>query len=147
MPLHESKFGAPGATLAIVPGRGHARRAGADPQRDWSNQQPARYPDPDIVALDKSFAKYQLFNAVIYRHYVGHEMGGRAGVVRAGAVPAVERHPQQPADADRWKRTVTSAFSAARRATATATRSISKGGSCRASMPDGAWCATSTMAA
>ena len=39
--------------------------------RDWTNQQPARYPDPDIVALDKSFAKYQLFNAVIYRHYVG----------------------------------------------------------------------------
>jgi gluconolactonase len=40
-------------------------------QRDWSNQQPARYPDPDIVALDKSFAKYQLFNAVIYRHHIG----------------------------------------------------------------------------
>src|ERR1039457_6414481 len=41
--------------------------------RDWTNQQPARYPDPDIVALDKSFAKYQLFNAVIYRHYRSEE--------------------------------------------------------------------------
>ena len=72
MPLHES----------LVPPR-LARRfflslAAAVPaalaqsqQRDWTNQQPARYPDPDIVALDKSFAKYQLFNAVIYRHYIG----------------------------------------------------------------------------
>ena len=40
-------------------------------QRDWTNQQPARYPDPDMVALDKSFAKYQLFNAVLYRHFTG----------------------------------------------------------------------------
>jgi gluconolactonase len=43
----------------------------AQTQRDWSNQQTVRYPDPDIIALDKSFAKYQLFNSVIYRHYVG----------------------------------------------------------------------------
>jgi gluconolactonase len=43
----------------------------AQSQRDWTNQQPVRYPDPDVVALDKSFAKYQIFNAVIYRHYVG----------------------------------------------------------------------------
>ena len=28
-------------------------------QRDWTNQQPARYPDPDIVTLDKSFGKYR----------------------------------------------------------------------------------------
>jgi gluconolactonase len=50
--------------LAAVP-------AFAQDPRDWTNRQPARYPDPDVVALDKSFAKYQLFNAVIYRHYVG----------------------------------------------------------------------------
>jgi len=43
----------------------------AQTQRDWTNNQPTRYPDPDVVALDKSFAKYQLFNAVIYRHWVG----------------------------------------------------------------------------
>src|ERR1035438_2176117 len=39
--------------------------------RDWSNLETTRYPDPDIFALDKSFARYKLFNAVIYRHYVG----------------------------------------------------------------------------
>jgi gluconolactonase len=39
--------------------------------RDWTNVQTTRYPDPDVVALDKRFAKYVVFNAVIYRHYVG----------------------------------------------------------------------------
>jgi gluconolactonase len=43
----------------------------AQTQRDWSNQQPVRYPDPDIVTLDRAFGKYAMFNAVIYRHYVG----------------------------------------------------------------------------
>lgn len=43
----------------------------AQTPRDWTNNQPTRYPDPDVVALDKSFARYALFNAVIYRHYVG----------------------------------------------------------------------------
>jgi gluconolactonase len=40
-------------------------------QRDWTNQQPVRYPDPDIVSVDPSFGKYAMFNAVIYRHWVG----------------------------------------------------------------------------
>lgn len=40
-------------------------------QRDWTNHQPVRYPDPDVIAVDKSFEKYQIFNAAIYRHYVG----------------------------------------------------------------------------
>ncbi|HYW47266.1 MAG TPA: SMP-30/gluconolactonase/LRE family protein [Bryobacteraceae bacterium] len=43
----------------------------AQTQRDWTNLQPTRYPDPDVVALDKRFAQYQVFNAVIYRHWVG----------------------------------------------------------------------------
>ena len=43
----------------------------AQTQRDWTNNQPVRYPDPDVVAVDKSFGKYQIFNAVVYRHYVG----------------------------------------------------------------------------
>jgi gluconolactonase len=43
----------------------------AQQARDWTNQQPTRYPDPDVVVLDPSFAKYKVFNAVIYRHYVG----------------------------------------------------------------------------
>jgi gluconolactonase len=45
--------------------------AAAQSQRDWTNQQPVRYPDPDIVSLEPSFDKYKVFNAVIYRHYVG----------------------------------------------------------------------------
>ncbi len=45
--------------------------AAAQTPRDWANQQPLRYPDPDVVSLDKTFDKYKLFNAVIYRHYVG----------------------------------------------------------------------------
>lgn len=44
----------------------------AQQTRDWSNQQqPIRYPDPDVVSLDPSFGKYAMFNAVIYRHYIG----------------------------------------------------------------------------
>src|SRR5689334_11617913 len=43
----------------------------AQTQRDWTNRHPTRYPDPDVLAVDKSFAKYQIFNAVIYRHWVG----------------------------------------------------------------------------
>lgn len=43
----------------------------AQTQRDWTNSLPTRYPDPDIVVLDKSFGRYKLFNAAIYRHYVG----------------------------------------------------------------------------
>ena len=43
----------------------------AQQTRDWTNQQVTRYPDPDVVEVDPSFAKYKLFNAVIYRHYVG----------------------------------------------------------------------------
>src|SRR5437588_12070058 len=44
----------------------------AQQTRDWTNHQlPTRYPDPDVVELNPAFAKYKLFNAVIYRHYVG----------------------------------------------------------------------------
>jgi gluconolactonase len=45
--------------------------AAAQAQRDWTNQQPVRYPDPDVLSIDKSFDKYKMFNAVLYRHYVG----------------------------------------------------------------------------
>ena len=48
-----------------------AAPAAAQSQRDWSNRQVTRYPDPDVIAVDKSFAKYQIFNAVIYRHFTG----------------------------------------------------------------------------
>ena len=40
-------------------------------QRDWSGRNPIRYPDPDIMALDKSFAKYKIGNTSIQRLYTG----------------------------------------------------------------------------
>jgi gluconolactonase len=59
-----SRRGFLGLAAAAVP-------ALAQTQRDWTNQQPVRYPDPDIVSLDPAFGKYAMFNAGIYRHYVG----------------------------------------------------------------------------
>ena len=45
--------------------------AAAQAQRDWTNQQPVRYPDPDVIAVDPSFEKYRVFNSPIQRHFVG----------------------------------------------------------------------------
>jgi gluconolactonase len=39
--------------------------------RDWTGQHPVRYPDPDIVVLDKRFTKYKVGNAAIERLYTG----------------------------------------------------------------------------
>jgi gluconolactonase len=54
--------GVGGAALAV-----HARAG----ERDWSGQRPVRYPDPDIVALDKRFEKYKLGNTAIQRLHTG----------------------------------------------------------------------------
>jgi len=40
-------------------------------ERDWSDANPIRYPDPDIVALDDRFRPYILFNTPMQRHYTG----------------------------------------------------------------------------
>lgn len=40
-------------------------------QRDYTGTQPVRYPDPDIVVLDKRFAAYKLGNTPIQRLYTG----------------------------------------------------------------------------
>ena len=40
-------------------------------ERDWTNVQPTRYPDPDIVTLDPRFTKYALGNTPIQRLHVG----------------------------------------------------------------------------
>ena len=40
-------------------------------QRDWSGKNPVRYPDPDILVLDKRFAKYKIGNTPIQRLYTG----------------------------------------------------------------------------
>jgi gluconolactonase len=39
--------------------------------RDWSGQQPVRYPDPDIVALDNRFRRYIVGNTIIRRLHTG----------------------------------------------------------------------------
>jgi gluconolactonase len=39
--------------------------------RDWSGQEPVRYPDPDILVLDQRFAKYKLGNTPIQRLHTG----------------------------------------------------------------------------
>jgi gluconolactonase len=52
------------AAAALAPAAVHA-------QRDWSGQNPVRYPDPDIVVLDKSFAKYKIGNTPIQRLHTG----------------------------------------------------------------------------
>ena len=40
-------------------------------ERDWSGQNPIRYPDPDIVVIDLRFAKYKLGNTPIQRLHTG----------------------------------------------------------------------------
>jgi gluconolactonase len=39
--------------------------------RDWSGRNPVRYPDADIVTIDKRFKKYALGNTPIQRLYTG----------------------------------------------------------------------------
>ncbi len=39
--------------------------------RDWSGQEPGRYPDPDIIALDPRFNRYKLGNTGIQRLHTG----------------------------------------------------------------------------
>src|SRR4026209_2751537 len=58
--------------LTSLGGVARAGAAGAQTvQRDWSGNIPMRYPDPDIVVLDKSFAKYKIGNTTIQRLHTG----------------------------------------------------------------------------
>jgi gluconolactonase len=68
------------AFLTAAAGVAMAARAGAQGQqpvspvpttRDWTNQTPVPYPDPDIIALDPRFGRYVVFNTVIKRLHVG----------------------------------------------------------------------------
>lgn len=43
----------------------------AQTQRDWSGLNPSRYPDPDIISLDKRFDKYKIGNTPIRRLHTG----------------------------------------------------------------------------
>ncbi len=59
--------------LFLKSAAGLAAAAAASPaqQRDYSGRTPVRYPDPDIVVLDKRFAKYKLGNSPIRRLHQG----------------------------------------------------------------------------
>jgi gluconolactonase len=50
---------------------GAGAAAAAAGQRDWSGKTPIHYPDPDIIVLDKRFAKYKIGSAAIERLYTG----------------------------------------------------------------------------
>lgn len=39
--------------------------------RDWSGQNPVRYPDPDIISLDPRFRRYVIGNTIIRRLHTG----------------------------------------------------------------------------
>ena len=52
------------ASAALAP---KAMRA----QRDWSGKEPVRYPDPDILALDKRFAKNPAAMAWLWKDHAG----------------------------------------------------------------------------
>src|SRR5450759_2804337 len=145
MPLHESQVPARLARRSFLFLAAAVPALAQTQPRDWTNQQTTRYPDPDIVVLDRSFAKYQLFNAVIYRHYVGTKWAEGPAWCAQDSTCDGATFPTT-GNCESRKRTGTSAFSVARRATATGTPSISKAGNWPASTPAGASCATSTMA-
>jgi gluconolactonase len=57
---------------AVGTALGGAALAGAGAEeRDWSGARPVRYPDPDIVVLDKRFERYKLGNTGIQRLHSG----------------------------------------------------------------------------
>jgi gluconolactonase len=62
------------AGLGTLPALAQQNRPAVSPEatpRDWSNQTPVRYPDPDVIALDPRFRRYLSPNFAIHRHYVG----------------------------------------------------------------------------
>ncbi len=42
------------------------------PNRDYTNQRPTRYPEPDVVVLDPRFASIKIGNTTILRHATGY---------------------------------------------------------------------------
>lgn len=63
------------ASAALLAGAGAAfsqqREQQREQQRDWSGNNPVRYPDPDILTLDKRFKKYAIGNTPILRLHTG----------------------------------------------------------------------------
>jgi gluconolactonase len=46
-------------------------KAFAVAERDWTSQEPVRYPDPNLVVLDPRFGKYKIGNAPLQRLWTG----------------------------------------------------------------------------
>src|SRR5262245_56048992 len=69
-PLDRRSLLASAAALALSGGSPPPLATAAD-DRDWSGRKPVRYPDADIVVLDKRFAKYKIGNAAIERLHTG----------------------------------------------------------------------------
>lgn len=61
---------AAGAALASAQTPAPAPSPDATP-RDWTGQNPIKYPDPDIIALDPRFRRYIIGNTSIKRLYTG----------------------------------------------------------------------------
>ncbi|HWR53267.1 MAG TPA: SMP-30/gluconolactonase/LRE family protein [Bryobacteraceae bacterium] len=51
--------------------RGFLGASAVASQRDWSGTNPQRYPEPDVVVLDKRFGRYKLGNTPIKRLHTG----------------------------------------------------------------------------
>jgi gluconolactonase len=62
--------GAPLAAVTLTPALAALAVAPPAAARDWGGE-PVRYPDPDVLALDKRFEKYKVGNAAIQRLYTG----------------------------------------------------------------------------
>ena len=59
-------------TRRALLGAAMAGSAAAQTARDWSGTTPTRYPDPDVIVMDKRFAKYKVSNSPIQRIATGY---------------------------------------------------------------------------
>ena len=64
-------------------------------ERDYGkNAPPVRYPEPDVVVLDKKFAKYKIGNTPIQRLYTGTQWAEGPAWCAAGKYLVDQRLPQ-----------------------------------------------------
>ena len=62
--------------------------------RNFGSNEPVRYPDPDIVVIDKRF-KYKLGNTPIQRLYTGTLWAEGPAWNSGRTLSAVERYPER----------------------------------------------------
>jgi gluconolactonase len=66
-----NRTGRRGFLAVATAGAGGLAAAARGNERDWGSRAPVRYPDVDVVILDKRFGKYRLGNAAIQRLHTG----------------------------------------------------------------------------